>query len=63
MKQINYNAETGETTLEEVADIEMPVVEEAIDEKAVAYAAIAKATTTASLRNALLNYIEVSGVN
>ena len=25
MKQINYNAETRETTVEEVADVEIPV--------------------------------------
>ena len=28
MKTVKYNAETGETTIEEVDDVEMPVIEE-----------------------------------
>lgn len=28
MRNITYNAETGETTVEEVPDVEMPIVEE-----------------------------------
>lgn len=63
MKNVIYDAETGEITIEEVPDVEMPVVDETPDAKATALAAIEKATTIATLRNAMLNYIEVSGVN
>ena len=28
MKNVIYNAETGETIVEEVADVEMPIIEE-----------------------------------
>lgn len=29
MKTIIYNVETGETTIEEIPDVEMPIIEEA----------------------------------
>jgi len=49
-------------TVEEMAEI-VGIATTETDAKALALSAIEKATTIASLRNAMLNYIEVSGVN
>lgn len=57
MIKIIFNAQTGETTIIEVPDEEMPVVEEIIDIKAQAIEEIESATTIAGLRAAMLKYV------
>ena len=60
MKQLNFNAQTGETTIIEVPDIEIQTIEQTIDIKAQAIAEIESATTVSALKSAMLKFIEAS---
>lgn len=55
MKQIIYDAQTGEITTAEVSDV--PAIEPIKDTKAQAIEEIEAATTIAGLRAAMLKYV------
>ena len=54
MKQIVYDAQTKETTIIEVPDVEMPIIEVMSDPDVELATAISAATTLTQLKDALL---------